>query len=48
MTVHVDGRAFKQFHAKDPITKSIQAKARSCATAAFGRGLGQPDWPSDQ
>ncbi len=45
MTVHADGRVFKQFHAKDPITKSIQVKARSrsCATAAFGRGLGQPD-----
>ncbi len=36
MTVHVDGRVFKQFHAKDPITKSIQAKtrSRSCVTAA--------------
>ncbi len=33
MTVHVDGRVFKQFHAKGPITKSIQVKARSCSCA---------------
>jgi len=33
MTVHADGRTLKQFHAKDPITKALHARACSGATA---------------
>jgi len=33
MTVHVDGRTFKEFHAKDPVTKALHVKVGTSATA---------------
>ncbi len=42
MTVHVDGKSLKQFHAKNPITKAPYARTCSSATSkTAARFLGE-------